>query len=117
MDFSDEHEVRRRVKARPAPADVRTQKTRRKAGGGKPDAADTPLPPRHDDARQALSELRRIVDAERHRIRGKLIPMTDEIPAGQNTWNQADRFHHMSRKNLMAEAMAPIISHRSALPR
>ena len=97
------------------PADARTRKTPANCRGEKPDATDVAAPPGHDDARQALGELRRIVDAERHRIRGKFIPMRNEIRRGQNCWRDTHRFNCMGSENLMTEALTLYLLGRSTL--
>ena len=99
-----------------AARDVRTRKTPTPVGVKKPDAKKLAGPHGHGDARQALSELRRIVDAARHRIRGKLIRCQTDFLQDKHQHRQPHRCRGDIRENLMAETLAPIIRCRSGLP-
>ena len=77
-------------------------------GAEKADAEKTVAPSGHDDARQPLSELRRMVDAERHRIRGKLVGVRrqrhrDERPSRHAQWIDGEM-----RDDVMAETLAVV---------
>jgi hypothetical protein len=63
--------IRRLVTECPRRAD--TKNPDRNVEARKPDAGIAAVPSRHGDARQALGELRRILNAEWHRIRGNIV--------------------------------------------
>ena len=87
------------------PAEMLTRKTRTSSRGEKTDAMKVTAPTRHDGARQALSELRRIVDAERKRFKGKFIPMRNKIRQDQHRRNDAWGESRVTNENLMADAL------------
>ena len=89
-------------------SDVRTRKTPTTVGVKKPDATCTATPHGHGDARQALSELRRIVDAERHRIRRKLIRVRHKIRRDENRMNQLNRTRRERSGDLVTDALAAV---------
>ena len=62
----------------------------------KADAEKTVAPSGHEAARQALSELRRIVDAERHRIRGEFTRRQTKRLPDENR----DRHPHRHRNDI-----------------
>ncbi len=73
----------------------------------KPDAVKVVVPSGHDGARQALRELRRILDAERHRIRRKLIRVRhatrrDNERGNQPHWLKRDRWDSLVTNALAA---------------
>ena len=74
----------------------------------KADAENTVAPSGHDDARQALSELRRIVDAERHRIRRELIGVRHKIRRDENRGGQPNRLRRERCEDLVANALTTI---------
>ena len=96
---------------------MRTQKTPARNRGKKPDAAKFAVPPRHDSARQALGDLRRMIDAERHRIRREFIPRRQIIRIAGRVARDARGSRHLDGENLMAEALAVTFLCRSILPR
>ena len=91
-----------------ATRDARTRKTPTTVGVKKPDAKKLAAPRGHGDARQALSELRRIVDAERHRIRRKLIRVRHEIRRDENRMNQLNRVRSERSRDLVANALTAV---------
>lgn len=71
------------------------------------------MPSRHEGAHQALGELRRIVDAARHRIRGEFIPRKKKIAHLNVCRTHANGFNDVCRKDLVTKALASVISDRS----
>jgi len=67
------------------------------------------LPSGHDDARQALGELGRILNAERHGIRRDLARESQEITGHGQGVRQAERLKSERRDGLMADALATVI--------
>ena len=74
------------------------------------------MPPGHEGARQALSELRGIVDAERHRIRRKLIRNLKLIGSLENSHPDPQAIRGMTGEKLMAEALTLVTLAGAAVP-
>ena len=92
-------------------------KTPTKCRGEKPDAARFAAPSGRGDARQALSELRRIVDAARHRIRRKFIRVRHKRRRHESHIRDPQRLRCERSDNLMANALAAIATARSLVLR
>ena len=93
------------------------EKPRRNVGAKNLTLRDSPPPSGRDDARQALSELRRIVDAARHRIRRKLIRVRHKRRRHESHIRDPQRLRCERSDNLMANALAAIATARSLVLR
>ena len=100
-----------------AARDARTRKTPTTVGVKKPDAACTATPQGHGDARQALSELGRNVDADWHRIRRELIGVRHEIRRDENRMGQPNRLRRERSSDLVANALTSIATARRLIIR
>ena len=75
------------------------------------------MPSGHDGARQPLAELRRILDAEWQRIRGKLIPANERFNRDDARADHLQRLADGIHEDLMARALAIVRIIRNALHR
>lgn len=76
--------------------------------GTNTDAAEAAVPSGHDGARQALSDLRRMIDPEWDRIRRELIGLRQKAGRLHHHRHHANRLCEGGRNHLMADALATI---------
>ncbi len=75
------------------------------------------MPPRHDGARQALSELRRILNADWHCIRRNLVRRNNKIALHQRYCSHTHRFEQDRCHHLMTSTLTTIAVCRGLLIR
>ena len=85
--------------------------------GRKPTREKTAAPSGRGSARQPLSELRRIVDADRHRIRRKFIGMRNKGCRREPSISHPHRLRGKRRNDLVANALAAVVLNRSLFVR
>lgn len=90
-------------------------KPRRDAGVKKGLTLNAAVPRGHGGARQALAELRRIVDAEWQRIRGILIPKGQRFDGKKARADDVQRLVRGVGQNLMTDALAVVRVRRKLL--
>jgi hypothetical protein len=81
----------------------------------KPDAAEFAAPSGHDDPGQALGELRRMIDAARHRIRREFIRVPDYRLHGADWRFWLRRQDRKIGNSLMTDALAVVAFGRNRL--